>query len=211
MKYRCYFGRRWSTFSLIMLASEFDMSTMQSDSAWMGGQVPTGIVTVGDPLLRNGVQAVANLGEVAEIFQRMVALLRQLRGAGLAAPQLGIPLALAVIEVRKTTLFPDRPESPLIQMANPALTQITDERDLDWEGCFSVPGLMGLVPRYRTVHVSYTDPTGRKVTQEHSGYLARVVQHEVDHLEGKLFLDRIESMATLTTVDNYLKFHHSAG
>ncbi|MGH8902841.1 MAG: peptide deformylase [Egibacteraceae bacterium] len=168
-------------------------------------------MTVGDPLLRGGVQAVANPGEVAEILQRMVALLRQLRGAGLAAPQLGIPLALAVIEVRKTTLFPDRPESPLIQMTNPALTPITDELDLDWEGCFSVPGLMGLVPRYRTVHVSYADPAGRKVTQEYSGYLARVIQHEVDHLEGKLFLDRMESMATLTTVDNYIKFHHSAG
>jgi peptide deformylase len=90
------------------------MSTEQSDSAWAAGQAPTGVVTVGDPLLRSGVPAVSNLDEVGEILQRMVALLRQLKGAGLAAPQLGVPLALVVIEVRKTTLFPDRPESALI-------------------------------------------------------------------------------------------------
>lgn len=130
---------------------------------------------------------------------------------GLAAPQLDIPLALAVIEVRKTTLFPNCPESPLTQMVNSALTAVTDERGLDWEGCFSVPGLMGLVPRYQTVEVRYTDPAGRKVTEEYRGYVARVIQHEVDHLEGTLFLDRMESMATLTTVDNYRKSHHTGG
>jgi peptide deformylase len=188
-----------------------EMNTTQSDSAWAAGQVPTGVVTVGDPLLRSGVPAVSNLGEVGEIFHRMVALLRQLKGAGLAAPQLGIPLALAVIEVRKTTLFPDRPESALIQMANPTLTPVTDERGVDWEGCFSVSGLMGLVPRYQTVRVEYIDPTGREQTDKYSGYVARVIQHEIDHLNGKLFLDRMESMQTLTTVDNYTKFHHARG
>ena len=185
------------------------MSTAQSDFAWAAGRVPTGVVTVGDPLLRSGVPEVSNLDEAGKIFQRMTALLRQLRGAGLAAPQLGIPLALAVIEVRKTTLFPDRPESALIQMANPTLTSVTDERDVDWEGCFSVPGLMGLVPRDQAVRVEYLDPAGREQTDEYSGYVARVVQHEIDHLNGKLFVDRMESMQTLTTVDNYIKFHHA--
>mgnify|MGYP003525389184 FL=1 len=81
---------------------------------------------------------------------------------------------------------------------------------VDWEGCFSVPGLMGLVPRVETITVEYRDPTGDLVVGEFSGYVARVAWHEVDHLDGAEFVDRMPDMRSLTTVANCLEFHRPA-
>lgn len=184
------------------------MAKTESDAGWMAGQAAPGLVTAGDPRLRAGGRPVTDEGEAVAVLEQMTALLRRMNGAGLAAPQIGLPLALAVIEVRQTTLFPDRPESPLLLLTDPDVTLAPEKEVEDWEGCFSVPGLMGLVPRSEHVHVSYRQlPGGGRVTQEFSGYLARVVQHEVDHLEGRLFLDRMTSMASITTVENY-RLHH---
>lgn len=147
--------------------------------------------------------------EALSVLQQMTALLADLKGAGLAAPQIGVPLAVAVVEVRKTTLFPDRPESPLLWFVDPEVTLLGEETVEDWEGCFSVPGLMGLVPRSEHIEVIYRQlPGGASVTERFSGYLARVIQHEVDHLHGRIFLDRMTSMESLTTVENYRGFHH---
>jgi peptide deformylase len=140
----------------------------------------------------------------------MVALLRELKGAGLAAPQVAWPAAAVVVEVRKTAVFPDRPESPLYVMVNPSIESASDEIEEDWEGCFSVPGLMGRVPRHQSVEVAYLDENGQEHEQRFSGYVARVVQHELDHLAGKVFLDRMTSMASITTVANWLRFHRQA-
>lgn len=185
------------------------MAKTESDARWISGQAMPGFVTVGDPRLRAGGRPVTEHGEAIPILDRMTELLRDLGGAGLAAPQIGVPLSLAVVEVHKTTLFPDRPESPLIRLANPVVTPLTPELEDDWEGCFSVPGLMGLVPRHCHISVGYRDlSAGEDVEAEFTGYVARVIQHEVDHLEGRLFLDRMRSMDSLTTVDNYREYHH---
>jgi len=169
-------------------------------------------VTVDDPRLRAGGRPVTDEVEAVAVLERLTVLLREMKGAGLAAPQIGVPLALAVVEVRKTTLFPDRPESPLLWLADPQVEVVGDGEVEDWEGCFSVPGLMGLVPRSERVRVAYRQlPGGGRVTEEVSGYLARVVQHEVDHLQGRLFLDRMTSMASITTVENYRRHHHQGG
>lgn len=90
-------------------------------------------------------------------------------------------------------------------MVNPVITGRSEAEVTDWEGCFSV--LMGLVPRAKHVTVAYTTPEGRQVTEDYEGYAARVVQHEVDHLDGTEFLDRMPSMKSVTTVQNYLAFH----
>lgn len=184
------------------------MTKAESDARWMAGQAAPGLVTVGDPRLRAGGHPIEDVAEAVAVLKRMTALLRELNGAGLAAPQIGVPLALAVVEVRRTALFPDRPESPLLWLADPDLTALNEVESEDWEGCFSVPGLMGLVPRSERVRVTYRMlPGGESVTQEFSGYLARVIQHEVDHLNGRLFLDRMTSMVSITTVDNYQRHH----
>ena len=128
-------------------------------------------------------------------------------GAGLAAPQIAAPVKLIVVEVRKTDVFPDRPTSPLLQMINPVVVEQSGTTEIGWEGCFSVPGLMGLVPRAETITVGYTAVDGASVTEQYSGYLARVIQHEIDHLNGVEFVDRMTTMESLTTVTNYVEFH----
>ena len=90
---------------------------------------------------------------------------------------------------------------------NPVIVACSDAEVVDWEGCFSVPGLMGRVPRSERVTVRFKAADGTEMSAEYSGYVARVVQHEIDHLDGVEFVDRMPSMGTLTTVQNYLAFH----
>lgn len=186
---------------------QVDQSGKQSDSAWLAGGAREGIVTVGDPRLRAPVERIDSVNAVADQVDEMVTLLRDMKGAGLAAPQLGWSAAAAVVEVRKTEAFPDRPESPLIVLLNPEIIESGGEETVeDWEGCFSVPGLMGRVPRSEWVTVRFTDRGGNDVTETFAGYLARVVQHELDHLDGKVFLDRMTSKASLSTIANWQQF-----
>lgn len=173
----------------------------------MSGVAGEGIVTIGDPRLKASTTQVDSPDEVAELLTSMVAGLRSLNGAGLAAPQIGESVKVVVVEVRKTDVFPDRPECPLLQMINPVITARSESVLVDWEGCFSVPGLMGLVPRAEMITVEYLDPSGGQVVGEYSGYVARVIQHEVDHLDAVEFVDRMRDMRSLTTVTNYVKFH----
>lgn len=179
----------------------------KSDPRWTKGEPLPGIVTVGDPLLRRQAQQVVDPTGVKELSNTMVMKLRELNGAGLAANQIGENLAIVVIEVRKTDVFPDRPESPLYVMINPKILDADDEFVDEWEGCFSVPGLMGKVSRPKSVRVEYVSPDGDRQTETFDGYLARVVQHEISHLQGKDFLDYMSSMESITTIENWLKFH----
>ena len=178
----------------------------RSDRQWVNGQAHSEIVLLGDPVLRGGGRLVTDFAGTEAVFERLVTLLRELNGAGLAAPQIGIPLAAVVVEVRKTDVFPDRPESPLMRMVNPRIVWDSGDAEPGWEGCFSIPGLMGLVPRATRIEVAYRSPDGTAHTDPCDGYLARVVQHEIDHLNGVVFLDRMESMDSLTTVANYRRF-----
>jgi peptide deformylase len=181
--------------------------TNQSDRDWRAGQAHPDIVLVGDPALRRGAEQVTDFSEIPQLFDRLVSLLRVLNGAGLAAPQMGVARAAIVVEVRKTDVFPDRPESPLMQMVNPTIGRSSEEEDPGWEGCFSLPGLMGIVDRPRSIEVSYREPDGTPRSQAFDGYVARVIQHEIDHLHGITFLDRMTSMQSITTVANYSKYH----
>lgn len=184
------------------------MSDVKSDRQWMSGGAHPDIVTVGDPLLRKQSEAVKDIDQAKLLGERMVSLLRELKGAGLAAPQIGVSDRIVVVEVRKTDLFPDRPESPLYVMINPTIVETPGDVEEGWEGCFSVPGLMGQVPRHKSIIVRYTTPDGSEHQEIFSNYIARVIQHEYDHLEGRIFLDRMRSMSSLTTVANYKRFHH---
>lgn len=186
------------------------MTLAKSDRGWIAGVAGDGIVTIGDPRLKAPTAAVDDVGDVAGLLARMVGGLRSLNGAGLAAPQIGASVKVVVVEVRKTDVFPDRPECPLLQMINPVVVARSESSLVDWEGCFSVPGLMGLVPRARTITVEYVSADGARVVEEYSGYVARVIQHEVDHLDGTEFVDRMKSMDSLTTVQNYLNFQRGS-
>jgi len=185
------------------------MTTAKSDKQWMTGGAHSSLVTVGDPTLRQGAAVVTDYREISTLCDRLVDLLRELNGAGLAAPQIGVAARVIVVEVRKTDLFPNRPESPLYVMINPRIKQTSEEIEEGWEGCFSVPGLMGLVPRFKSILLEYSTADGTMKEESFDGYLARVIQHECDHLDGTIFLDRMTSMKSITTVANYVHFHHS--
>jgi peptide deformylase len=189
---------------------ERPMTLPRSNKDWMAGIAGDGLVTIGDPFLKAPTALVQDARDVLGLLDSMTSRLRDLNGVGLAAPQIGAAVKAVVIEVRRTDLFPDRPETPLLQMINPVIVERSGSELTDWEGCFSVPGLMGQVPRAQHVRVRYMTPDGRQVTEEYDGYAARVVQHEVDHLDGTEFLDRMPSMNTITTVQNYLAFHRTA-
>lgn len=185
------------------------MTLAKSDRGWMSGVAGQGIVTIGDPRLK-APTAAADPAELGELLRSMVEGLRTLNGAGLAAPQIGASVKVVVVEVRKTDVFPDRPECPLLQMINPVIVARSASTLVDWEGCFSVPGLMGLVPRAEQITVEYLNEDAQHTRRQFSGYVARVIQHEVDHLDGVEFVDRMTDMTSLTTVANYLAFHRVA-
>lgn len=182
------------------------MTLPRSDRDWVTGIATEGVVTVGDPRLK-APTAPIDPAEAVGLLAAMVTRLRDLNGAGLAAPQIGVPVRVVVIEVRRTDVFPDRPETGLIQMINPVVVERSGATVLDWEGCFSVPGYLGLVPRAENVTVRYTTESGEAITRAFTGYTARVVQHETDHLDGVEYVGRMTDMASLTTAQNYLDHH----
>ncbi|MFD7310744.1 peptide deformylase [Promicromonospora sp. NPDC059942] len=185
------------------------MSQHRSDDNWIKGVADDDLVTIGDPRLKAPTSEI-EADQAQELLATLTTRLRELNGAGLAAPQIGVSVRAAIVEVRRTDVFPDRPETGLIQILNPTVLERSAETVLDWEGCFSVPGYLGLVPRSETITVRYTDETGQILTSEVSGYAARVFQHEIDHLDGLVYLDRMPDMTSLTTTQNYLDHHRPA-
>jgi peptide deformylase len=125
----------------------------------------------------------------------------QLDGAGLAAPQIGVGLRVVVFGFDDNPRYPDADSVPYTVLINPTLTPLSDEFEAGWEGCLSLPGLRGLVPRWRHLHYRGFDPEGRVIEREVEGFHARVVQHECDHLDGILYPMRIRDMRSFGFAD----------
>lgn len=162
------------------------------------------VMHVGSSIIRSTARTAEDMDEARAVVDKLIVKLRQLRGAGLAAPQIGVPLRIHIIEVQKNELFPNRPEVPLIVMINPEVTFPPCNKLTEWEGCFSVPGYAGRVPRHETAHAKWLDYDGNACEETFHGYPARVVQHEFDHLNGAVYLDRMPDMLTLATTENYM-------
>jgi peptide deformylase len=129
-----------------------------------------------------------------ELVGDMLDTMRANDGAGLAAIQIGVLLRVVVFEVTQNPRYPDAPCVPLTVLVNPQLELVDDERELAWEGCLSVPGMRGLVPRYKRLRYRGYDEGGLPIDRSVDGFHARVVQHECDHLDGILYPQRIEDM-----------------
>lgn len=150
------------------------------------------ILKMGDPRLLRVAEPVREFGPaldtlVADLVETMAAV----GGAGLAAPQVGANLQVVVFGFDKLERYPDAPPVPLTVLVNPVITPLGDEEEEGWEGCLSVPGLRGVVPRWKRIRYRGVDPRGEAIDREVSGFHARVVQHECDHLIGKLYPMRI--------------------
>ena len=128
-------------------------------------------------------------------------------GIGIAAPQIGESVRVAIIEIdAASTRYPDMSAFPLTLFVNPRVTVVDAAEQGFWEGCLSVPGLRGYVSRPREVRVEYLDGDGTPRLLEAEGFLATVVQHELDHLDGVLFVDRVRDTRRLATVENYARY-----
>lgn len=154
------------------------------------------ILKMGDPRLWRASAPVERTGtrELDELLADMRDTMKANDGAGLAAPQIGVPLRVVIFGMDFNPRYPDAEPVPYTELVNPVLTPLTDEREDGWEGCLSVPGLRGVVPRYTRLRYEGLDPQGRRIRREVGGFHARVVQHECDHLDGILYPMRMEDM-----------------
>jgi peptide deformylase len=188
------------------------------------------IVQCGDPVLRRTADTVEpsalRTPRMRHLIVQMRTTMELAPGVGLAAPQVGVSLQLAVLQDGPAQwahlsgderALREREELPFTVLVNPTLEPIEDGDQISfYEGCLSVPGLTGVVARHRVVRVEALDQDGRPVTRVFSGWAARIVQHEVDHLRGRLFLDHVETRS-LSTLDNYASWwagrptHEAAG
>lgn len=171
------------------------------------------IAQVGHPILRQRAREVASDELASEEIQRLVddlvETMRDANGAGLAATQIYAPLRICAIEVADNPRYPYKPNIPLTILVNPVLEPIGEETFLNYEGCLSVPDLRGVVRRHAEIRVRAVDRHGERIDHVARGVTAGTYQHEVDHLDGALFLDRVEDPTSFCTWKEF-SLHHEA-
>jgi peptide deformylase len=164
------------------------------------------VARIAHPVLRSPAKAVPKEAFRDRLFQKLVDDMRETmyeyEGVGLAAPQVHEGLRLAVIEVPGSDERA-RVEVPFMVLVNPVVTPIADERENGWEGCLSVPDLRGVVPRLKQVRLEALDRQGKPYSLEAQDFFARVIQHECDHLDGHVYLDRMPDMRSLTFIKEF--------
>ena len=154
------------------------------------------ILRMGNPVLLKEAEKVIKFDtpEIHELIKDMIETMKDAEGAGLAAPQVGESIQLVIFGVDKNERYPEAEEVPFTVLINPVITPLTQDKEDDWEGCLSVPGMRGVVPRYKEINYKGFDQYGNEIDRDVEGFHARVVQHECDHLFGALYPTRIENM-----------------
>ena len=155
------------------------------------------ILRMGDPRLLRQAEPVTSFDtpELHELIADMFDTMHAANGAGLAAPQIGVNLQLVIFGFSNSVRYPDAPAVPETVLLNPVITPLSDEMEEGWEGCLSVPGLRGVVPRHTRLRYQGVDPYGQIIDREVDGFHARVVQHECDHLIGVLYPMRVKDFS----------------
>jgi peptide deformylase len=157
------------------------------------------VLKMGDPrLLRVAAPVVAfNTPELQALLADLFDTMKAENGAGIAAPQIGVDLQVVIFGFSHNARYPEAPPVPMTVLINPVITPLSDEQVDGWEGCLSVPGLRGLVPRHKHIRYSGFDALGQPIEREAEGFHARVVQHECDHLIGRLYPTRMRDLTQL--------------
>lgn len=169
------------------------------------------IARLGNPVIRNGAEPVSpkelKTPSLQNLIDSMIQTMRDADGVGIAAPQVHVPKRIIIIEVSpENTRYPQQEAVPLTVIVNPEITFQGETYEESWEGCLSVPDFRAKVPRATAVRVSGLDRYGEPLEINAKDFFARVIQHEVDHLEGKVFLDRLPNLQTLTYLKEYQKY-----
>jgi peptide deformylase len=161
------------------------------------------ILKMGDPRLLRVAPPVREFGtpELNALIEDLFETMHAVNGAGLAAPQIGVDLQLVIFGFRQNSRYPDAPPVPETVLINPVITPLGEAEEEDWEGCLSVPGLRGIVPRFARIRYTGFEPTGVPIAREAEGFHARVVQHECDHLIGKLYPMRVRDFSRFGFTD----------
>tara|TARA_B100000029_G_scaffold297102_1_gene290280 strand:+ start:1528 stop:2106 length:579 start_codon:yes stop_codon:yes gene_type:complete len=171
---------------------------------------PLRIAQIGHPILRQPTRILTReellSEEIQSFLDDLVETMREASGAGLAANQVYQSLRICAVEVRNNSRYPYRPNIPLTILVNPILTPASDETFVNYEGCLSVPNLRGQVRRHCEVHVEALDREGNSISTVVKGMTAATYQHEVDHLDGKIFLDRVEDPNSVVTLENFQRY-----
>lgn len=168
------------------------------------------VARLGHPVLR---QVTANLSPhelqsppMQKFIDDMIETMKEYDGVGLAADQVHESKQIAVLEVADNPRYPNKPQVPLTVLINPKITPLSNETEEDWEGCLSIPDLRGKVPRYRRVRVEAWDRNGNPLDFIANDFHARVIQHEYDHLNGKVYLDRMRDLSTLSFLQEFARY-----
>lgn len=165
------------------------------------------LTELGNPILREVAKEVSDLADdqVQKLIDDMLVTVVEANGVGLSAPQVDSSLRIFVMASYPNPRYPDAPEIDPYAVVNPEILTESEEMEEDWEGCLSIPGIRGIVPRHKEIEVKYTDRYGREKTEVLNDFLARIFQHEYDHLEGIVFLDHLESSMDIITDKEYMK------
>jgi peptide deformylase len=168
------------------------------------------VARLGHPVLRKIAEPVPleqiTTPAVQQFIDDLIETMYEYDGAGLAAPQVHVSQQIVVMEVSRNPRYPQAPAIPLTVYVNPEITPLTEMMDEDWEGCLSVPGLRGRVPRYTKIRLRAYNRQGKRVDFVAEGFHARVIQHECDHLQGKVYLDRMRDTSSLMFIEEFMKY-----
>jgi peptide deformylase len=165
------------------------------------------IVQLGSEVLRLKAVLVTDIesSEIKQLINTLQDTLASTQGVGIAAPQINESKQVIIIASRPSARYPNAPLMEPTVMINPTFEALSESIEKDWEGCLSIPSIRALVPRYKEIKISYTDVTGNKINTKLEGFVARVFQHEFDHLEGKVYLDRVENNQDIFAESEYYK------
>lgn len=168
---------------------------------------PCKIALLGNPVLRLQAEAVTDVRsmETQQLIASMRHSLEGTQGVGLAAPQISVSKRVIIVASRPTPRYPHAPDMEPVVMINPGYRALSETKEKGWEGCLSIPGIRALVPRYTDIGIHYTDEHGSLVESELNGFVARIFQHEIDHLDGMVYLDRVEDNRDIFSESEYLQ------
>ncbi|PZV05866.1 MAG: peptide deformylase [Leptolyngbya sp.] len=173
---------------------------------------PLAVIELGNPRLRRVAEVIPVKSDsplaplpqqIQTLIDQLLLTVKQSNGVGIAAPQVGESVRLFIVASRPNPRYPNAPEMTPTAMINPRIVAHSPETEKGWEGCLSVPGIRGLVPRHTTIQVEYTGQDGTLYQQTLTDFVARIFQHELDHLDGVVFLDRVETTHDLISEREY--------
>lgn len=163
------------------------------------------IAHLGDDILRTKTKKVTNINDIAfqKLIGDMMTTVKHANGLGIAAPQIYKSLSVFIMASKPNKRYPNAPKIAPIAIINPVIIDYSKDTIKDWEGCLSIPGIRGFVPRSTSITVEYTTQDNKKVSKKFDGFMARIFQHEYDHLKGIVFLDRLDSTKDIITEKVY--------